>query len=161
VIGRMIAPCLWYDGEGLAAAERYVSLFPDSRIDMVARFPEGGPAPAGSVMLVEFTLAGQRFQALNGGPGRDHGEAISMSVEVADQAELDRVWDGLIAGGGASIACGWLRDPWGVRWQIVPAVVGRVMAGPDDAARSRMLAAVWSMVKLDVAAIEAAARGEG
>lgn len=152
-----IAPCLWYDTDGEAAARRYVSLIPNSRIDAVHAYPEGAPAPAGSPMLVEFTLAGQRFQALNGGPGRPHTDAVSLSVDCEDQAELDRIGDGLIAGGGAPQACGWLTDPWGVRWQIIPAAFRRVMAGSDDAAKSRVLQAIWAMVKIDVAAVEAAA----
>ena len=159
--GTKIAPCLWFEKDAEAAAERYVSLVPDSRIDTVLRNPADAPVPRGTALLVEFTLAGQRFQALNGGPGRPHTDAMSLSVDCVDQAELDRVWDGLIAGGGKAVACGWLNDPWGVRWQVVPAVLRQVLAGPDEAAKSRALHAVWDMVKIDVAAVEAAARGEG
>lgn len=159
--GSKIAPCLWYARDGEAAAERYVSLIPNSRIDNRLLNPADAPVPKGAVLLVEFTLAGQRFQALNGGEGCPHTDAVSLSVDCADQAELDRIWHGLIEGGGKEVACGWLHDPWGVRWQIVPAIFREVMAGDDEAAKSRVLHAIWGMVKIDVAAVEAAARGEG
>lgn len=156
-----IAPCLWFDGDGEAAAERYVSLIPNSRIENLLRNPADAPVPKGAVLFVEFTLAGQRYQALNGGPGRPHTDAMSLSVDCDDQSELDRIWNGLIEGGGKEVACGWLHDPWGVRWQVVPSVFRQVMAGDDEAAKSRVLHAIWNMVKIDVASVEAAARGEG
>lgn len=159
--GTKIAPCLWYEADGEAAARRYVSLIPDSRIDTILRNPADAPVPKGAALLVEFTLAGQRIQALNGGAGQPHTDAMSLSVDCDDQAELDRIWDGLIAGGGRAVGCGWLNDPWGVRWQVVPAAFRRVMTGDDEAAKSRVLHAIWNMVKIDVAAVEAAARGEG
>lgn len=155
-----VSTCLWFERDGEAAARLYVSLVPDSRIDHVQRSP--GPSPAGEAgdaLLVAFTLAGQSFQALNGGTRAEYGTAASISVMCRDQAEVDRLWAALTADGGQEIMCGWLRDRWGVPWQIVPEALPRLLASPDAGVAGRAFAAMQGMVKLDVAALERAARG--
>ncbi len=152
--------CLWFKDDAEAAARFYVSLLPDSRVEQVQRAPGDYPAgKTGDVLVVEFTLGGTSFQLLNGGTQADYGNTASISVSCADQAEVDRLWAALTADGGSELACGWLRDRWGVPWQIVPQVLPRVMAGPDAAAAARVFAAMQEMVKLDVAALERAAKG--
>lgn len=155
-----IKPCLWFNGEAEDAALLYTSLFADGAMGSINRYGEGAPFPAGTAMMVEFTLAGQSFQALNGGPQFPHSEAISLSVSCEDQAEVDRYWDGLIAGGGRESQCGWLVDRFGVSWQIVPTVLGRLASRGDGAATGRMFGAMMAMKRLDVAALERAYRGE-
>jgi len=153
-----VSTCLWFGKDGEAAARFYVSLVPGSSLDAVMHSPDDWPGgQKGEVILVSFTLGGQRFQALNGGSPADYGTAASISVECADQAELDRLWNALTADGGTEIMCGWLRDRWGVPWQIFPAILPRLLADPDPAVASRVFAAMTSMVKLDVAALERAA----
>ncbi|GJE59269.1 VOC family protein [Methylobacterium trifolii] len=153
-----ISTCLWFATDAEAAVQRYVSLVPDSRIDHVQRSP--GPWPGGQTgdaILLAFTLGGQSFQALNGGNRVDYGTAASLSVSCSDQAEVDRLWSALTADGGKEIQCGWLRDRWGVPWQVVPAVLPRLLADPDPAVAGRVFTAMQGMVKLDVAALERAA----
>lgn len=155
-----VKTCLWFKDDAETATRFYVSLLPNSRIDHIQRAP--GPSPAaqaGDVVVVDFTLGGAGFQALNGGSQADYGFAASISVECADQAEVDRLWAALTADGGAEIACGWLRDRWGVPWQIVPEALPRLLADPDPGVGARAFAAMQQMVKLDVAALERAARG--
>lgn len=158
-----IAPCLWFNGEAEDAARFYVSIFPDSRIDRVSRYDgETGfpvPFPKGTPLLVEFTLAGQRFQALNGGPQFRHSEAVSLSVACKDAKEVDYYWNALIADGGGEGQCGWLNDRFGVSWQVVPDGLGELISDPDPARRSRSLQALLRMRKLDLAALRAAADG--
>lgn len=154
-----ITPCLWFNGEAEQAARFYTSLFKESSIDGIGRYGEGMPFPAGTAMMVEFTLADQSFQALNGGPQFHFTEAISMSVRCADQAEVDYFWDALTKGGSAS-QCGWLKDRFGVSWQIVPEALGRLQEQGDPVATGRMMQALMAMSKLDVAALERAYRGE-
>jgi len=156
-----IAPCLWFDGRAEEAARFYVSVFPNSSIGTVSYFSEGMHLPAGTVLLVEFTLNGQRFQALNGGPQFTFSEAVSFSVPCADQAEVDRYWDALTAEGGAAGPCGWLKDRFGVSWQIVPEAVRRMMKEGSREQVGRMMGALMKMSKLDVGALEAAYAGEG
>lgn len=153
-----ITPCLWFDGQAEAAAELYVSLFPNSRIDKVTRWPEGSPGPAGEVLTVEFTLGGRPFLALNGGPEFHFTEAISFQIPCKDQAEVDRYWNGLLAGGGRESQCGWLKDRFGLSWQVFPEILPRLIADPDQARAQRVMAAMLKMAKIDVAAIEEAAR---
>lgn len=155
-----ITPCLWFNGAAEEAAQFYVSLFPDSRIDNVSRAPGDYPGGnAGAVLLVEFTLAGQHFLGLNGGPQFCFTEAVSFSVSCADQAEVDRLWEALTADGGKAIQCGWLRDRFGLSWQIVPDALPRLMRSSDPAEASRVFQAMSKMVKLDVAELERAAAG--
>lgn len=158
-----IAPCLWFDNDAEQAADFYVGIFPNSRIVKVLRFGEAGHEihgrPAGSVMTVDFELDGQPFTALNGGPMFKINEAISLQVDCATQAEVDHYWDKLSAGGDPQAQqCGWLKDRFGVSWQIVPTVLRRLLAG--DAARfERVMQALLQMKKLDIAALERAYAG--
>jgi len=153
-----ISTCLWFATDAEDAVRLYTSLIPGSAIDYVLRSP--GPWPggqAGAVILITFTLDGQQYQALNGGNAVDYGTAASLSVSCADQAEVDRLWAALTANGGKEVACGWLRDRWGVPWQIVPEALPRLLTDPDPAVASRVFQAMQTMVKLDVAALERAA----
>lgn len=155
-----VSTCLWFARDAEAAVRFYVSLVPESGVDEVQRSPGGWPGgDAGDVILVGFHLGGQSFQALNGGQAADYGTAASISVSCADQAEVDRLWGALVAGGGQEIQCGWLRDRWGVPWQIVPEALPRLLAAPDRAVAARVFEAMKQMVKLDAAALERAARG--
>lgn len=157
-----IAPCLWYDGQAEQAASFYVSLLPDSRIDHVMRAPGDYPdGQQGDALLVEFTLDGHPFQALNGGPAFHFTEAVSLSVTLDGQAEVDRLWDALIADGGAPGQCGWLKDRWGLSWQIVPKGLVEMFASPDTQAAGRAFAAMMTMTKLDLAKAQAAFEGRG
>ena len=154
-----IRPCLWFDGEAEEAANFYVSLFPSSRIDHVQRNVMDSPAgKAGTVLVVEFTLAGQRFMALNGGTRFEYTHAISFEVDCADQAEIDRLWDAL-SDGGLIEQCGWLKDRYGVSWQIVPVVLGQMLGDPDPAKAQRVMQAMLRMIKLDIAGLKAAYEG--
>ena len=154
-----IAPCLWFDGEAEEAAKFYVSLLPDSRIDHVQRNVMDSPAgKTGTVLVVQFTLAGQRFLALNGGTRFEYTHAISFQVDCTDQDEVDHLWDALSAGGSVE-RCGWLRDRYGVSWQIVPRVLPEMLGDPDPAKAQRIMQAMLQMVKLDIAALKAAQAG--
>ncbi len=155
-----VSTCLWYGKDAEPAVRFYVSLVSGSDIQHIQRSPATWPGgQAGDVILVNFTLGCQSFQALNGGSRADYGAAASISVECADQAEVDRLWMALTADGGSEIMCGWLRDKWGVPWQIVPEVLPRLLADPDPSVSARVFTAMTKMVKLDVAAIERAAAG--
>lgn len=153
-----ITPCLWFDGQAEEAARYYTSLFPDASIGAIGRYGEGMHVPAGTVMLVEFTLAGQTFQALNGGPQFKFTEAISMAVGCADQAEVDHYWNALTEGGSPG-RCGWLKDRFGVSWQIVPDALVRLQNAGDPVATWRMMGALMKMSKLDIATLERAYEG--
>ncbi|HEV2677229.1 MAG TPA: VOC family protein [Aliidongia sp.] len=151
-----ISPCLWFDGQAEEAANFYVSLLPDSRIDHVQKNRSDTAGKAGTVLIIEFTLAGQRFQALNGGMKVEYTHALSLSVDCADQAEVDRLWAAL-SDGGKEVQCGWVTDRYGVSWQIVPSILPKLLADPDAAKAERVMRAMMGMVKLDIAALEAAA----
>jgi predicted 3-demethylubiquinone-9 3-methyltransferase (glyoxalase superfamily) len=154
-----ISPCLWFDGKAEEAANFYVSLLPDSRIDRITRNVIDGPSgPAGSVLVVAFTLAGQSFLALNGGAPQPFSHAISFHIHCNDQAEIDRLWAAL-CDGGAPVQCGWLTDRYGVSWQIVPSVLLDWLNAPDTAKPQRVTRALMGMVKLDIAALQAAFDG--
>lgn len=155
-----ITICLWFAREAEEAAAFYAGLFPGSEVTRVQRAPADSPGnKAGEVLTADFTLAGRGFMALNGGERAPESHAMSLSVACADQAEVDRIWDGLLAHGGTPIQCGWIRDRWGHSWQIVPEALPRLMADPDRAKARRVMEAMLKMVKLDVAALEAAAAG--
>ncbi|MBB5741197.1 VOC family protein [Brevundimonas aurantiaca] len=152
-----IVPCLWFDGEAEAATAFYVSLLPDSRITAVNHSPVDTPSgPAGSVLTVQFVLAGREYLALNGGPNFRFTEAVSFMVMTEDQAETDRLWDALTADGGRENACGWLKDRWGLSWQITPRRLVELTTDPDPARAKAAMQAMMEMIKIDVAALERA-----
>jgi predicted 3-demethylubiquinone-9 3-methyltransferase (glyoxalase superfamily) len=156
-----ISPCLWFDGEAEEAARFYVSLLPDSRIEKIQKNPVDGPAgKAGSVLVVEFSLAGQHFMALNGGMRVEYTHAVSFMIDCADQAEVDRLWQALSSNGGSVERCGWLRDRYGVSWQIVPSALMQYLGGSDSAGAQRAMAAMLQMVKLDIAGLKRAYEGK-
>src|SRR4051812_20841161 len=151
-----IATCLWFDNEAEEAAEFYTSLFEDSKITDVSRYGDAGPKPAGTALVVSFVLQGAEFQALNGGPEFSFTEAVSISVGVDDQEEYDRLWYALSEGGEES-QCGWLKDRYGLSWQIVPNELTAILAAGDQARADRAVAAMMPMQRIDIAAIKAAA----
>ena len=156
-----IAPCLWFNGEAEDAARFYVSVFADSAIGSISRYGAGGPFEPGTALMVEFRLRGQRFQALNGGPQFRPSEGTSFSISCRDAAEVDHHWAALTAGGGAEGRCGWLKDRFGVSWQVVPDGLGKVLSDPDRGRAGRAMKAMMSMRKLDLAAMIAAADASG
>jgi len=152
--------CLWFDTNAEEAVRFYVALVPESRIDHIQRAPAPWPGgAAGDVLLIAFTLGGTSFQALNGGSPATYGTAASISIDCASQAEVDRLWAALTADGGQEILCGWLRDRWGVPWQIVPHNLPRLLADPNPAVAKRAFDAMTKMVKLDMAELDRAAKG--
>lgn len=155
-----ITPCLWFDGDAEEAAGFYVTLLPDSRIDAVVRSPADNPSmKKGGVLLVEFTLAGQKYSGLNGGPQFPFTEAVSFMIHCEDQAEVDRLWDAIEGNGGKPSACGWISDRWGLSWQIVPDELLEMLASDDRAAAERAMQAMLEMVKLDLPTLRLAYEG--
>jgi predicted 3-demethylubiquinone-9 3-methyltransferase (glyoxalase superfamily) len=151
-----ITPFLWFDTEGEEAARFYTSVFPNSRIVEVMHYGEAGPRQAGTVMTVEFELDGQRFVALNGGPDFTFSEAVSFEVECETQEEVDRYWTTL-SDGGEEGPCGWLKDRFGLSWQIVPSALTRLLADPDREKAQRVMKAMLGMRKIEIAGLERAA----
>jgi predicted 3-demethylubiquinone-9 3-methyltransferase (glyoxalase superfamily) len=152
-----IVPCLWFDGDAEAATAFYVSLLPDSRVTAVNRSPVDTPSgPAGSVLTVQFVLAGQAYLALNGGPTFRFTEAVSFMVMTEDQAETDRLWEALIADGGSENDCGWLKDRWGLSWQITPHRLMDLTTDPDPTRAAAAMQAMMTMRKIDIAALDRA-----
>jgi predicted 3-demethylubiquinone-9 3-methyltransferase (glyoxalase superfamily) len=147
--------CLWFDTQAEEAANFYTGIFKDSRLGQVHRHTEAGPGPAGTVLLVEFELNGQKFSGLNGGPQHTFNEAVSIVVPCADQAEVDYYWSHL-SEGGQEIACGWLKDKYGLCWQIVPTVFFEMISDADPATVTRVTQAMFTMTKFDIAALEQA-----
>lgn len=155
-----IAPCLWFDNEAEEAANFYVALFPNSRIERVQHNVTDSPSgPKGSVLIVHFTLNGRSFQALNGGQRFEYTHAISFSAPCADQAEVDRLWKAL-GEGGSTIECGWLKDRYGVSWQIFPEILPEMLADADTERAARVMRAMMGMVRIDLAGLEAAYEGK-
>jgi predicted 3-demethylubiquinone-9 3-methyltransferase (glyoxalase superfamily) len=152
-----ITTCLWFDTEGEEAAEFYCTLFPDSKITGVSHYGEAGPRPAGTVLTVDFQLDGRPYVALNGGPEYQFTEAVSFQVSCSDQDEVDRYWDTLTADGGEAGQCGWLKDRFGLSWQIVPTALPELLSDPDPGRSSRAMQAMLQMQKIDIAAMRAAA----
>ena len=151
-----ITPNLWFDTNGLEAAEFYVSVFPNSKITNVTHYTEAGPGPAGSVLTVDFVLDGQEHTAINGGPHFTFTEAISLLVNCADQEEVDYYWSKLSEGGEEG-PCGWLKDRYGLSWQVCPTELNDLVNDPDRSRAARAMAAMFQMKKLDIAALRAAA----
>ncbi|ETK17367.1 3-demethylubiquinone-9 3-methyltransferase [Pseudomonas sp. FH4] len=152
--------CLWFDGAALEAANFYARTFPDSTVEAVHKAPGDYPAgKQGDVLTVEFTVMGIACLGLNGGPGIQHNQAFSFQVATDDQAETDRLWQAIVGNGGEEVACGWCRDKWGLSWQITPRVLTAAITHPDPAAAKRAFEAMMGMVKIDIAAIEAALKG--
>ncbi|MEP7765874.1 VOC family protein [Sanguibacter sp. 25GB23B1] len=154
-----ITPCLWFGTEAEDAATFYVSIFKNSRIGDVSRYGEGGPLPAGTAILVELELDGRPFQALNGGPPSAFTEAVSFAVEVEGQDELDRIWDALLSDGGSPSQCGWLKDRFGVSWQVVPVQLKSLLSDPDPVRSQRVMEAMLPMVKISIPDLQAAYDG--
>ncbi|WP_100444880.1 VOC family protein [Glycomyces xiaoerkulensis] len=149
---------IWYDTDAEEAAEFYCSLFKDARITDVQKYTEAGPGEPGSTLLVEFELSGQQFIGINGGGEFQHTHAMSLQVNCEDQAEVDRVWQAILDGGGREIQCGWIADKWGVNWQVVPVEVQELLKG-DSEAVSRATRAMFEMKKIDVRAMRKAYDG--
>lgn len=153
-----IATCLWFDSEAEEAARFYVSVFDGSRVVNVSRYGEGGPGPAGQAITVQFEIAGRTFTALNGGPASNFTAAVSFVIDCAGQEEVDRYWAAL-ADGGSESQCGWLKDRYGVSWQVVPSVLGQLLGGPDPEGSHRAMQVMLGMRKLDIAALQKAYDG--
>ena len=158
---KRIAPCLWFDREAEAAAAFYVSLFKNSKILQTTHYGAAGPGPNGSVMTVRFQLDGQEYVALNGGPVVRFNEAVSFVVKCETQKELDTLWQTLVDGGGSEVQCGWLKDKFGVSWQILPAALDDLIGDADPDARDRVMKTMLAMNKLDLAELERAHAGPG
>lgn len=153
-----ITTCLWFDNQAEEAAEFYVSVFGDGKVLDVARYGEGGPGPAGQAIMVRFEIGDRTFTALNGGPAFTFSEAVSFVVDCASQEDVDRYWAALSQGGSEG-QCGWLKDRYGVSWQIIPSVLGELLGGPDPAGSQRAMQAMLAMHKLDIAALQKAYDG--
>jgi predicted 3-demethylubiquinone-9 3-methyltransferase (glyoxalase superfamily) len=154
-----ITPNLWFDTEALEAAEFYVSVFPNSRITTITHYTEGGQRPAGEVLTVDFELDGQPYTAINGGPQFTFDEAVSFLINCADQDEIDHYWSKLTENGKQAGPCGWLKDRFGLSWQVVPSFWTELITDPDPGRRDRAMRAVYAMEKIDIAAVYAAADG--
>ena len=152
-------PCLWFDRNAEEAAKYYTSVFKKSKMGKISYYSEGGPMPAGTVLTVTFSIAGQEFMALNGGPQFKFTEAISFMVNCKTQKEIDYYWEKL-SKGGAKIECGWLKDKYGLFWQIVPANIVTMLTDRNKAKASRVMQAVWKMKKLNIKALQLAYNGK-
>ncbi|AXJ11162.1 VOC family protein [Arthrobacter sp. PM3] len=153
-----ISTCLWFDTQAEEAADYYVSVFDGGKILDVSRYGDGGPGPTGQAIAVQFEIEGRRFMALNGGPAFNFTEAVSFVIDCATQDEVDRYWNALTDGGEES-RCGWLKDRYGVSWQVVPSVLGGLIGGPDPDGAQRAMQAMLAMRKLDIAALQKAYDG--
>ena len=154
-----VTPFLWFDGQAEQAAELYVSLFKNSRIVSVARYGEAGPGPKGTAMTVVFELDGRRFIALNGGPLFKFTEAVSFSIDCANQPEVDHFWNALTKDGGEESQCGWLKDKFGLSWQVNPTALGQLLSDPDPGRAKRAMEAMLKMKKIVIADLQNAADG--
>lgn len=163
-IAHKITPCLWFDTEAEQAAKFYVSIFKNAKLGTISRYPDAGQEvhgkPAGSVMVAEFEIEGVKFIALNGGPQFKFDEAISFQIHCDDQAEVDYFWSKLTADGGQESQCGWLKDRFGLSWQVVPRALIEMLGGPDRAAVQRVFKALMEMQKFDIAALRRAYEGK-
>ena len=152
-----INPSLWFDTQAEEAAEFYVSVFEDASILGVSRYGEGAPLPAGTALAVDFQIGNLRFTAINGGPVFHFTEAISFVIDAPTQADVDYLWDTLTADGGEPSQCGWLKDKYGLSWQVIPPILGQLLSDPDPARAGRAMQAMLQMSKIDIAALQAAA----
>ncbi|NED94595.1 VOC family protein [Phytoactinopolyspora alkaliphila] len=159
-MSQKITPFLWFEDNAEEAVNFYTALFDDARIVSVTRYGEGGPFPAGVLQSATFQLAGQQFMALNAGPHDPFNDAVSFFITCEDQEEVDRYWDALLAGGGTPTQCGWLKDRFGVSWQVIPVALNRYLSDPDPEKAQRVMGAMLQMVKIDVAELTAAYNGE-
>ncbi len=156
-----IVPHLWYVKEAEEAARFYASVFPESRVDSVSSLPAESPSgPAGSVQMVDFTLFGQQFFAMSAGPHHEFNDAVSFGVPCESQAEIDRYWNAILANGGKEVACGWINDRYGLRWQIYPSALMRMMKDKDKTKAQRVAKEMMNQVKFDIAKLEAAFKGK-
>jgi predicted 3-demethylubiquinone-9 3-methyltransferase (glyoxalase superfamily) len=151
-----ITPFLWFDNNAEEAVNLYTTIFKDSKIGKVSRYGDAGPGPKGQVMVMQFTIEGQEFSALNGGPHFKFTEAVSFMVNCETQAEVDYFWDKLISNGGKPSQCGWLKDKFGLSWQIIPSALGKLMSDPDPAKSGRVMQAMLKMTKIEVAELQRA-----
>jgi len=154
-----VTPCLWFGGNAEEAVNFYVSLVPNSRIVNVSRYGAASKSDPGKVLMIVFELDGNRYQALNGDQDYPFTEAVSLMLSVREQSELDRIWDAITAGGGEPVMCGWIKDRYGLRWQVIPQQLDQWISG-DRAAADRVMAQVMQMVKLDIPTLERAYAGE-
>lgn len=152
-----ITTFIWFDNNAEDAINFYLPIFKDSRILKTARNPPGAPGPEGALLVASIQLEGQEFVLMNGGPGHPLTDAISLTINCASQEEVDHYWDRLLAGGGTPIACGWLKDKFGLSWQVTPTLLPQLLADPDKAKAGRVMQAMMKMVKLDIPALKAAA----
>jgi predicted 3-demethylubiquinone-9 3-methyltransferase (glyoxalase superfamily) len=159
-VTQRITPFLWFDNQAEEAANYYCSIFTNSKLGQVVRYGESGPGPKGSVMIVTFQLDSQDFTALNGGPRFKFTEAISLVVNCETQEEIDYYWEKLSADGGEEVQCGWLKDKYGLSWQVVPTIIGELMSGKDPARSDRVMQAVMQMKKLDIQKMKDAYEGK-
>ena len=150
---QQIQPFLWFDDNAEEAVHFYVSIFKNAKLGKVARYPEGGPGKAGSVMTATFNIGGVEFVALNGGPHFKFNESISFSIPCDSQAEIDEMWEKLTTGGGSEVQCGWVKDKFGLCWQVVPANIGELLQGKDAEGGKRAMQAMMQMKKLDIATL--------
>ena len=155
-----ISPFLWFDNNAEEAMNFYLTIFKDSKVVRVAHNPPGSPGPQGSVLVATIQLEGQEITLMNGGPGHPLTDAISLTINCSSQEEVDYYWNKLLHGGGNEIACGWLKDKFGVYWQVTPIMLPQLIADPDQAKASRVMQAMMKMIKLDIAALKAAADGK-
>jgi predicted 3-demethylubiquinone-9 3-methyltransferase (glyoxalase superfamily) len=155
-----ITPFLWFDSNAEEAMNTYLSIFKNAKIVREAHMPPGGPGPEGSLLVASIQLDGQEITLMNGGPGHPQTDAFSLTVNCSNQEEVEYYWSKLLAGGGKEIACGWLKDKFGVFWQITPTILPDLLAGPDKAKAGRVMQAMMKMVKLDIPTLQAAADGK-
>jgi predicted 3-demethylubiquinone-9 3-methyltransferase (glyoxalase superfamily) len=159
-ISQKITPFLWFDTEAEEAVNFYTSIFKDAKVGRVMRTGDAGPPPKGRVLTIEFTLEGMEFVALNGGPQYKFTEAVSFQINCETQKEVDHYWDGLLAGGGTTQACGWLKDKYGLSWQVTPVVLYKMLTDPDAEKSGRAMKQMMEMVKLDIAPLQKAYEGK-
>ena len=155
-----ISTFIWFDNNAEDAMNFYLTIFKDSKVTKVARNPPGAPGPEGALLVASIQLEGQEFVLMNGGPGHPLTDAISLTINCTSQEEVDHYWDGLLAGGGSPIACGWLKDKFGLFWQVTPTMLPQLLSDPDRAKAGRVMQAMMKMVKLDIPALKAAAEGK-